>query len=133
MFDNTTGRSYNSGMNSICYINGKATTDAVVRVFPSKPAVAFPVAAVIETEDKKPSETKVTATILSEKVISVDELPELAQPVINVSGTASTTEAEKEPAAETNETSDNNAALSVQEEAPKKKKATTRKKKVDLE
>lgn len=119
-------------MNSICYINGKATTDAVVKVFPVKPAIAFPVTTKVEGKDVTDIHVKVTATVLSEKVISAEEMPELAQPVINVSGIATEAPADVKPAEETKE-----EAIAVveekTEEEPKKKKVTGRKKKTKSE
>lgn len=123
-------------MNSICYINGKATTDAVVKVFPVKPAIALPVTAKAEEKDVTDTHVKVTATVLSEKIIPADSanwsLRPLSQPVINVSGTATEEPADVKPVEETKE-----EAIAVveekTEEAPKKKKVTSRKKKTKNE
>lgn len=119
-------------MNSICYINGKATTDVVIKVFPARPAIAFPIETKVEGKDITDGHVKVTASILSEKIISVEEMPELAQPVINVSGTATEEPADVKPAEEPKE-----EAIAVveekAEEEPKKKKVTSRKKKTKSE
>lgn len=121
-------------MNSICYINGKATTDTVVKVFPVKPAIAFPATTKVEGKDVTDIHVKVTAAVLSEKIISVEEMPELSQPIINVSGTATEEPADVKPVIEIEEEATPEPPVEeVKEEAPKKKKVTSRKKKTKSE